>query len=97
MQAGRTASLEESQDSTQWQDFCEQIPIGKAGHIITISGCFKGIERFPGDPYRFHLKPDHQPARHASKKQGIPEEVNEHADWVHSDIFVEKALEREPY
>ena len=35
-------------------------------------------------------------ARHASKKQGIPKEVNEHADWVHSDIFVEKALEREP-
>ena len=36
LQARRTASLEESQDSTQWQDFCEQIPIGKAGHIITI-------------------------------------------------------------
>ena len=36
LQAGRTASLEESQDSTQWQDFCEQIPIGKAGYIITI-------------------------------------------------------------
>ena len=36
LQAGRTASLEESQDSTQQQDFCEQIPISKAGHIITI-------------------------------------------------------------
>ena len=51
----------------------------------------------PGDPYKFHLKPDHQPARHASKKQGISEEENEHTDWVHSNIFVEKALEREPY
>ena len=31
------------------------------------------------------------------RNKGIPEEVNEHADWVHSNIFVEKALEREPY
>ena len=36
LQAGRIASLKESQDSTQWQDFCEQTPIDKAGHIITI-------------------------------------------------------------
>ena len=57
--------------------------------------CFEGIGRFPGDPCKFHLKPDHQLARHASKKQGISEEVNEHTDWVHSNIFVEKALERE--
>ena len=61
------------------------------------SGCFEGIEHFPGDPYRFHLKPDYQPAKHASKKQRISKEVNEHTDWVHSNIFVEKALEREPY
>ena len=56
-----------------------------------------GIGSFPGDPCKFHLKPDHQLAKHASKKQGISEEVNEHTDWVHSNIFVEKALEREPY
>ena len=61
------------------------------------SSCFERIGCFPGDPYRFHLKPDHQPAKHASKKQGISKEVNEHTDWVHSNIFVEKALEREPY
>ena len=65
--------------------------------ISQYSSCFEGIGRFPGDPYKFHLKPDHQPAKHASKKQGISEEVNEHTDWVHSNIFVEKALEREPY
>ena len=59
------------------------------------SGCFEGIGRFPGDPCKFHLKPVHQPARHASKKQGISKEVNEHTDWVHSNIFVEKALGRE--
>ena len=72
-------------------------PLAKQEISSQFSGCFEGIGHFPGDPYRFHLKPDHQPARHASKKQGIPEEVNEHVDWVHSNIFVEKALEKEPY
>ena len=74
-----------------------RFPLTKQDILSQYSSCFEGIGRFPGDPYRFHLKPDHQPARHASKKQGISEEVNEHTDWVHSNIFVEKALEREPY
>ena len=26
------------------------------------SGCFEGIGHFPGDPYKFHLKPEHKPA-----------------------------------
>ena len=74
-----------------------RFPLTKQEISSQYSSCFEGIGCFPGDPYKFHLKPDHQPARHASKKQGIPEEVNEHTDWVHSNIFVEKALEREPY
>ena len=74
-----------------------RFPSAKQDISSQYSGCFVGIGPFPGDPYRFHLKPDLQPARHASKKQGISEEVNEHTDWVHSNIFVEKALEREPY
>ena len=72
-------------------------PLAKQEISSQFSSCFERIGCFPGDPCKFHLKPDHQPARHASKKQGIPEEINEHADWVHSNIFVEKALEREPY
>ena len=59
------------------------------------SGCFEGIGHFPGDPYRFHPKPDHQPARHASKKQGISEEVNEHTDWVHSNTITTEFPNRE--
>ena len=72
-------------------------PLAKQEISSQFSSCFEGIGCFPGDLCKFHLKPDHQPARHASKKQGIPKEVNEHADWVHSNIFVEKALEREQY
>ena len=67
-------------------------PLAKQEISSQFSSCFERIGHFPGDPCKFHLKPDHQPARHASKKQRIPEEVNEHADWVHSIIFVEKAL-----
>ena len=74
-----------------------RFPSAKQDISSQYSSCFEGIGRFPGDPCKFHLKPDHQPARHASKKQGISEEVTEHTDWVHSNIFVEKALEREPY
>ena len=74
-----------------------RFPLTKQEIPSQFSGCFEGIGHFPGDLYRFHLKPEHQPARHASKKQGISEEVNEHTDWVHSNMFVEKALERELY
>ena len=74
-----------------------RFPLTKQDILSQFSSCFEGIGCFPGDSYRFHLKPDHQPARHASKKQRISGEVNEHTDWVHSNIFVEKALEREPY
>ena len=74
-----------------------RFPSAKQDISSQYSGCFEGIGHFPGDPCKFHLKTDHQPARHASKKQGISEEVNEHTDWVHSNIFVEKALEREPH
>ena len=35
------------------------------------SGCFEDIGRFPGAPYRFHLKPEHKPARHVSRKVPI--------------------------
>ena len=74
-----------------------RFPSAKQDISSQYSSCFEGIGHFSGDPCKFHLKPDHQPARHASMKQGTSEEVNEHTDWVHSNIFVEKALEREPY
>ena len=35
------------------------------------SSCFEGIGCFPGDPYKFHLKPEHKPARHAPRKVPI--------------------------
>ena len=74
-----------------------RFPSAKQDISSQYSSCFERIGHFPVDPCKFHLKPDHQLARHASKKQGISKEVNEHTDWVRSNIFVEKDLEREPY
>ena len=36
-----------------------RFPLSKQDILSQYSGCFEGIGRFPGDPYRFHLKPDH--------------------------------------
>ena len=62
-QTRRLVSLEKSPAPAQWKDFCEQTPIDKARH----SGCFEGIGYFPGEPYKYHLKPEHKPARHAPR------------------------------
>ena len=35
------------------------------------SSCFEDIGHFSGDSYKFHLKPEHKPARHAPRKVPI--------------------------
>ena len=48
-----------------------RLPLTKQGILSHYSGCFEGIGYFPGDPYKFHLKPEHKPARHAPRKVPI--------------------------
>ena len=45
-----------------------KFPLTKQEILSKYSGCFEGIRCFPGDPYKFHLKPDYKPARHAPRK-----------------------------
>ena len=45
-----------------------RLPLTKQDILSQYSGCFEGIGCFPGDPYKFHLKPEHKPARHAPRK-----------------------------
>ena len=45
-----------------------RFPLTKQEILSQYSSCFEGIGCFPGDPYKFHLKPDHKPARHAPRK-----------------------------
>ena len=39
-----------------------RFPLTKQDILSQYSSCFEGIRCFPGDPYRFHLKPDQQPS-----------------------------------
>ena len=45
-----------------------RFPLTKQEILSQYSSCFEGIGRFPGDPYKFHLKPDYKLARHAPRK-----------------------------
>ena len=48
-----------------------RLPLMKQDILSHYSGCFEGIGCFPGEPYKFHLKPEHKPARHAPRKVPI--------------------------
>ena len=39
-----------------------RLPLTKQDILSQYSSWFEGIGCFPGDPYKFHLKPDHKPA-----------------------------------
>ena len=39
-----------------------RLPLTKQDILSQYSSCCEGIGHFPGDPYKFHLKPEHKPA-----------------------------------
>ena len=45
-----------------------RLPLMKEDILSQYSNCFEGTGCFPGDLYKFHLKPEHKPARHAPRK-----------------------------
>ena len=48
-----------------------RLPLMKQDIMSQYSSCFEGIGHFPGNPYKFHHKPEHQPPRHAPRKVPI--------------------------
>ena len=48
-----------------------RLPMMKQDILSQYSGSFEGIGCFPGDLYKFYLKPEHKPARHAPRKVPI--------------------------
>ena len=48
-----------------------RLPLTKQDILSQYSHCFEGIGHFPGDPYKFHLKPEHKPAQHVPRKVPI--------------------------
>ena len=45
-----------------------RLPLTKQEILSYYSCCFEGIGQLPGELYKFHLKPEHKPARHAPGK-----------------------------
>ena len=48
-----------------------RLPLTKQDILSHYSSCFEGIRCFPGEPYKFHLKPEHKHVRHAPRKVSI--------------------------
>ena len=52
-----------------------RFPLTKKEILSHYSDCSEGIGQFPGEPYKFNLKPEHKPARHAPRK--VPVHLDE--------------------
>ena len=66
---GESLALRKVKHPLNGKTSVSRLPLTKQDILSQYSGCFEGIGRFfPGDPYKFHLKPDHKPARHAPRK-----------------------------
>ena len=66
--SGEMPALKKVQHPHNGRTSVSRFPLTKQEILSQYSGCFEGIGHFPGDPYKFHLKPDHKPARHAPRK-----------------------------
>ena len=65
---GESLALRKVKHPLNGRTSVSRLPLTKQDILSQYSGCFEGIRCFPGDPYKFHLKPDCKPARHAPKK-----------------------------
>ena len=65
---GESLALKKVKTPHNGKTSVSRFPLTKQDILSQYSGCFEGIGHFPGDPYRFHLKPDYKPARHAPRK-----------------------------
>ena len=65
---GELLALRKVNNSLNGKTSVSRLPLTKQDILSQYSGCFEGIGHFPGDLYKFHLKPDHKPARHAPRK-----------------------------
>ena len=70
-EAQRLGSLKGSPAPTQCRTSMNRLPLMKQEILSHYSGCFEGIGQFSGESYKFHLKPEHKPARHAPRKVPI--------------------------
>ena len=65
---GESLALRKVKHPLNGKTSLSRFPLTKQDILSQYSGCFEGLGHFPGDPYRFYLKPDYKPARHAPRK-----------------------------
>ena len=65
---GESLALRKVKHPLNGKTSVSRLPLTKQDILSQYSGCFEGIGYFPGDLYKFHLKPDYKPARHAPRK-----------------------------
>ena len=65
---GESLALRKVKHPLNGKTSVSRLPLTKQDILSQYSGCFEGIGCFPGDPYKFHLKPDYKPAQHAPRK-----------------------------
>ena len=68
---GESLALRKVKHPHNVRTLVNQLPLTKQDILSQYSSCFEGIGHFPGDPYKFHLKPEHKPAQHAPRKVPI--------------------------
>ena len=71
LKPGDLLALRKVQHPHNGRTCVNRLPLMKQDILSHYFGCFEGIGHFPGDPYKFHLKPEHQPARHSPRKVRI--------------------------
>ena len=59
---GESLALRKVKHPHNGRTFVNRLPLMKQDILSQYSSCFEGIGCFPGDPYKFHLKPEHKPA-----------------------------------
>ena len=59
---GESLALRKVKHPLNGRTSVSRLPLTKQNILSQYSGCFERIGCFPGDPYKFHLKPDHKPA-----------------------------------
>ena len=57
---GESLALKKVKHPLSGKTSVSRLPLTKQDILSQYSGCFEGIGCFPGDPYKFHLKPDHK-------------------------------------
>ena len=58
---GESLALRKVKHPLNGRTSVSRLPLTKQDILSQYSGCFEGIRHFPGDPYKFHLKPDYKP------------------------------------